>query len=58
MWKSQPEAAFCTEGAGVIDIDCSTKLRLGIFLYLLCIGCSACLLNRNFQLGLKLVNLG
>lgn len=58
MWKSQPEVPFWTEGAGVIDIVCSTELRVGIFLHLLCIGCSACLLNRNFQLGLKLVNLG
>lgn len=57
MWKSQTEAAFCIEGSGVIDAVCNTELRLGIFQYLIYIGYSACLLNSNFQLGLKLVKL-
>jgi len=48
MWKSQPEAAFCIEGSGVIDAVRNTELRFGIFSYLMCIGYSACLLNSNF----------
>lgn len=32
MWKTQPDAAFCIEGADVTVAVCNTELRFGIFL--------------------------